>query len=546
MSSRSFLTTMTRAANAMDRAARASQRERERHARNQLRAVREAERTQKSYERARVADERERKRLYLEARQAEVEGMNETLEQSVQALEDLLTGALDTRAAIDFDTLRRTASVPSLSLGHLLNVTPLPNWAAFEPKKPASLFGWMPGFIRRGYEQRLAGAHQAHATAQADHGRKESERMRAIDRRREEHTIKVQKAQEEADEHNADIEAWRSAFEKGEREAVEGYFSAVLGNSAYPEGFPQEAKVAFVPESRQLVVEYALPEMDAVIPTVKGYSFVKSGDRVSESARPEKQRRSLYASVVAQTTLRSLREVFSADTGKMVDTIVINGFVDTTSPATGQPVRPCLVTVRTTRDTFAGLNLRMVDPLAALRSLHASFSRSPAELAPVRPLLEFNMVDSRFIQETDVLSTLDQRPNLMDLTPGEFESLITNLFQKMGLETKLTQASRDGGVDCVAFDPRPIFGGKVVIQAKRYKNTVGVSAVRDLFGTMQNEGASKGILVTTSGYGKAAFDFANGKPLELLDGGHLLFLLKEHADLEARIVMPEDWKEPVS
>ena len=72
-------------------------------------------------------------------------------------------------------------------------------------------------------------------------------------------------------------------------------------------------------------------------------------------------------------------------------------------------------------------------------------------------------------------------------------------------ETKLTQASRDGGVDCVAYDNRPILGGKVVIQAKRYKNTVGVSAVRDLFGTMQNEGASKGILVTTSGYGRSSF-----------------------------------------
>ena len=47
----------------------------------------------------------------------------------------------------------------------------------------------------------------------------------------------------------------------------------------------------------------------------------------------------------------------------------------------------------------------------------------------------------------------------------------------MGLETPSTQASRDGGVDCVAYDPRPIFGGKVVIQAKRYKHTVGVSAV---------------------------------------------------------------------
>jgi restriction system protein len=72
------------------------------------------------------------------------------------------------------------------------------------------------------------------------------------------------------------------------------------------------------------------------------------------------------------------------------------------------------------------------------------------------------------------------------------------------LDTKQTRPSRDGGVDCVAFDQRPMFGGKVVIQAKRYPNTVDVSSVRDLYGTVQNEGASKGILVTTSGYGQAS------------------------------------------
>lgn len=153
------------------------------------------------------------------------------------------------------------------------------------------------------------------------------------------------------------------------------------------------------------------------------------------------------------------------------------------------------------------------------------------------------MVDPRFIEEMDVLSELDQRQNLMELTPSEFESLVTNLFQKMGLEARQTQASSDGGVDCVAFDPRPFFGGKVVIQAKRYKNTVGVSAVRDLYGTVLNEGASKGILITTSGYGKASYEFADGKPLELYSGSHLLHLLKEHAGLEAKIEMPDDWKD---
>jgi restriction system protein len=98
-------------------------------------------------------------------------------------------------------------------------------------------------------------------------------------------------------------------------------------------------------------------------------------------------------------------------------------------------------------------------------------------------------------------------------------------------------------VDCVAFDNRAIFGSKVIIQAKRYKNTVPVSAVRDLFGSVHNEGATKGILVTTSGYGKASFDFANDKPLELLSGT-LLYLLKEHAGVDAKIEPPEHWIDP--
>jgi restriction system protein len=50
--------------------------------------------------------------------------------------------------------------------------------------------------------------------------------------------------------------------------------------------------------------------------------------------------------------------------------------------------------------------------------------------------------------------------------------------------------------------------------------------------------------VTTSGFGRASFEFANGKPLELLDGSNLLYLLKEHAGIEAKIEIPEDWQDP--
>ena len=52
-------------------------------------------------------------------------------------------------------------------------------------------------------------------------------------------------------------------------------------------------------------------------------------------------------------------------------------------------------------------------------------------------------------------------------------------------------------------------------------------------------------LVTTSGYGKAAFEFAGGKPLELLSGSHLLYLLEQHAGVKAKIEVPETWKDPI-
>ena len=61
--------------------------------------------------------------------------------------------------------------------------------------------------------------------------------------------------------------------------------------------------------------------------------------------------------------------------------------------------------------------------------------------------------------------------------------------------------------------------------------------MRDLYGTMRHEGANKGILVTTSGYGPDAFNFAKDKPIELIDGSGLLHYLQE-VGVNARIVMP--------
>ncbi|WP_067276002.1 restriction endonuclease [Mycobacterium scrofulaceum] len=329
----------------------------------------------------------------------------------------------------------------------------------------------------------------------------------------------------------------------GDPKGITEYIESTLPATEVRTDSPK-ARVAYSPQSRQLVVEYELPTVD-IVPKVKSYRYVKSQDKVVETARPAAQVKGLYASAIAQLTLLCLAHIFRVDTKQHIDVVVFNGIVDTIDPRTGKPIRPCLMTVRTTRDTFTEINLAQVEPAACLKYLNAGISRSPTELTPVRPVLEFSMVDPRFIAETDTLGELDDRPNLMELTPQQFESLIQNLFDKIGLDTRQTRASRDGGVDCVAYNTDPILGGKVVIQAKRYKHTVGVSAVRDLYGTLQNEGASKGILVTTSQYGKASYDFAEGKPIELFDGTNLLYLLATHAGVKARIEPPDDWQDPV-
>ena len=174
----------------------------------------------------------------------------------------------------------------------------------------------------------------------------------------------------------------------------------------------------------------------------------------------------------------------------------------------------------------------MVEPRACIKKLKGVASSKLHQLAPVAPILQMDRRDERFVASYEVAGTLDDSVNLAAMDWEDFEHLIREIFEKEfsanGGEVKVTQASRDGGVDAVAFDPDPIRGGKIVIQAKRYTNPVGVSAVRDLYGTVMNEGATKGILVTTSHYGADAYEFAKGKPLTLLDGSNLLHLLDRH------------------
>lgn len=96
-------------------------------------------------------------------------------------------------------------------------------------------------------------------------------------------------------------------------------------------------------------------------------------------------------------------------------------------------------------------------------------------------------------QVRDAVARREDRSHFSSTTINNIPELNHNVD-----EAKITQANRGGGVDAVAFAPDPIRAGKAVIQAKRCINTVGIAVVRDLYGTVMNEGATKGILVASA------------------------------------------------
>lgn len=527
-----FISTMNAIARASARQQRQAEAERKRQERLRIQAIKNAEREKKLLD-------KENKQRYLEARLDETAEKNAELAERMASLQNILEHTLEVDDTITFESLRIKETYSPIPIPQELSLAmPVPDKTKFLSAVKA------PGFLENAlglkgrYQRELQAAETQYEAALKAYESSERERLSRLEALRQQNEAAEKAFLEKVKQRNQEVDELEKLYRNGDISAVITYNSMVLERSQYPDDFPQTFRLAYAPESKEMVIEYELPDV-GVIPDVAEYKYVKNRDEIEAKPRKAAEIKELYQDIVASITLRTLHEVLEADQANLIDVITFNGFVNSINPATGKDIRPCLVSVRTTKNSFLEINLHRIDKRACLRNLGAQVSPQPQAMQPVKPIVEFNMVDKRYIEQGEILSDLESRPNLMELSPSEFETLVSNLFTKMGLETKLTRASRDGGVDVVAYDTRPVLGGKVVIQAKRYKNTVGVSAVRDLYGTMLNEGASKGILVATSSYGSDAYEFSKDKPLELIDGGGLLYLL-EQVGIKAQIIMPDE------
>lgn len=316
----------------------------------------------------------------------------------------------------------------------------------------------------------------------------------------------------------------KDQYEALTEKGIINYLTFLLKDSWYSFEFQRKVQMEFDVNTGILVVNYLLPQKD-VIPNEGKNKKEDEWIKLSETKYKKVIENILYSIVI-----RTLSELFLYDYKKVVNSICFNGISNDRNISTGNYEEKYILSINVTREQIEKLDLNYIEPKECFKYLKGVSATKLYELTEIKPIITPKFDDKRFIENRDI--QIENTPNLAEMDWEDFEHLVRQIFEwefsEQGGEVKVTQSSRDGGVDAIVNDPDPVRGGKIIIQAKRYTNTVGVSAVRDLYGTIINEGANKGILITTSDYGTDSYKFAQGKPITLLNGGHLLYLLEKH------------------
>lgn len=110
-----------------------------------------------------------------------------------------------------------------------------------------------------------------------------------------------------------------------------------------------------------------------------------------------------------------------------------------------------------------------------------------------------------------------------NMTGIEFEKYLKAVFENQGYKVELTPTTNDYGADLVCRRNGEI----TVVQAKRYSDNVGNSAVQEIVGAKGYYKANKCIVVTNSDFTKQAIKLAKSNDVELWNRDKLKKIIKD-------------------
>ena len=113
--------------------------------------------------------------------------------------------------------------------------------------------------------------------------------------------------------------------------------------------------------------------------------------------------------------------------------------------------------------------------------------------------------------------------SIQDMNWSDFERLVGEAFRRWGYRVDETGlGGADGGVDLRLRKN----GATTLVQCKHWKsNAVGAPYVREMLGLMIHHNAQAIAIVTSGKFTRQAWAFAEGKPIELIDGRKLASMI---------------------
>lgn len=121
------------------------------------------------------------------------------------------------------------------------------------------------------------------------------------------------------------------------------------------------------------------------------------------------------------------------------------------------------------------------------------------------------------------------------LHPTLAEHVVASVFRGLGYDAVAVGRSGDGGIDVILEDNV----GRIGVQVRRYRGSIGVDQIRELTGALCLQGLTRGIFVTTSRFARgaqraSALAKARGYAIDLVDAPRFFEMLgiAQESDLQ--------------
>ena len=261
------------------RASREAEINRKRLIKAQAAQLKAAERQRKQAEiaarRQMAQSEKERKLLEKEAKQQYVAGRIEETEEKneinanyILELSKILEHTLDIDDTIEFDSLRVKDEFSTfIPPQELIMVAPRPDMQDYMNNVKSMGFLEKALGMKGRYQREIQAAEAEYDNAVNAYDILVCEKRSKLEQLKTEYDSNQEAFLRKVQQRDQEVSELEAAYESGEPSAIKTYTTMVLERSEYPEGFIKSFRLAYAPESREMVVEYELPCI-VVIPNV--------------------------------------------------------------------------------------------------------------------------------------------------------------------------------------------------------------------------------------------------------------------------------------